>query len=421
MNSSRPNASGPRFFYGWWMVGGAFVFYFVTAGVFNTSTVFFKALTEEFGWSRGQLAGVFSMGYLVAGMSAPLWGRLTDRRGPRAALVPATLITSAFCMVLALTPNLVSMYGIYALFTFGAAGISIIPLSVLLASWFVRMRGRAIGIAYTGVGFGQLAITPIAGLLVVSVGWRFGYAVFGAAMLIVMLPVALWTVNRPEDRGLLPDGATPVDADGEPQPAVAELGFEIGVAARTSSFWMIGAIWLLSEAAIMAVLLHQVPLMTDRGSSTEWASLVAGLLGGASSLGRLVIGFLAERLRIRWLYFGCYGIQVAGVFLLWSATALGDFGLVAYAVVFGFAMGGSASISPLLLAEFYGVRSLGGIFGLLAIGATLGGALGGWGAGLLHDQTGSYDLVLALCVAFVLLGMLLIALLRSPGGPEVSG
>lgn len=421
MSTSQPNEPGGRFFYGWWVVGGAFVFYFVTSGVFNTSTVFFKALTEEFGWSRAELAGVFSVGYLVAGLSAPLWGRLTDRRGPRAALVPATLITSAFCMVLALTPNLVSMYGIYALFTFGAAGISIIPLSVLLASWFVRMRGRAIGIAYTGVGFGQLAITPIAGLLVVSVGWRFGYAVFGAAMLVVMLPVALWTVNRPGDRGLLPDGAPPLDAGMDPEPAAAESGVEIAVAARTSAFWMLGIIWLLSEAAIMAVLIHQVPLMTDRGSSTEWASLVAGLLGGASSAGRLALGFLAERLRIRWLYCGCYGIQALGVLLLWGATSLGDIGLVAYAVVFGFAMGGSASISPLLLAEFYGVRSLGGIFGLLAIGATLGGALGGWGAGLLHDQTGSYDVVLGLCTACVLLGMLLIALMRSPGGSEVSG
>jgi len=402
------------------MVGGAFVFYFVSAGVFNTSTVFFKALTEEFGWSRGQLSGVFSVGYLVAGMSAPLWGRLTDRRGPRSALVPATLITSVFCVVLALTPNLVSMYGIYALFTFGEAGISAIPLSVLLASWFVRMRGRAIGIAYTGVGFGQLAITPIAGLLVVSVGWRFGYAVFGAAMLVLMLPVALWTVNRPEDMGLLPDGSTPVNGGAEPELTVGESGVDVGVAARTSSFWMLGVIWLLSEAAIMAVLLHQVPLMTDRGSSTEWAALIAGLVGGASIGGRLALGLLAERLQTRWLYFACYAVQAVGVVLLWGAAALGAFGLIAYAVVFGFAMGGSASINPLLLAEFYGVRSLGGIFGLLAIAATLGGAIGGWGAGLLHDEIGSYDLVLALCTGSVLLGMLLIVLLRSPGGPQVS-
>jgi MFS family permease len=403
------------------MVGGAFVFYFVSGGVFNTSTVFFKALTEEFGWSRAELSGVFSLGYLVAGMSAPLWGRLTDRRGPRSALIPATLITSVFCVVLALTPNLISMYGIYALFTFGAAGISAIPLTVLLASWFVRMRGRAIGIAYTGVGFGQLAITPLAGLLLVSFGWRFGYAVFGVAMLVLMLPAALWTVNRPEDRGLLPDGTTPVYGGADPEPAIAESGVDIGVAARTSSFWLLGVIWLLSEAAIMAVLLHQVPLMTDRGSSTEWASIVAGLVGGASIAGRLAVGLLAEHLRIRWLYFACYAVQVAGVVLLWGATALGAFGLIAYAIVFGFGMGGSASSVPLLLAELYGVRSLGGIFGLLAIGATLGGAIGGWGAGLLHDQTGSYDLVLALCTACVLIGMLLIALLRSPGGPQASG
>jgi len=142
----------------------------VSGGLFSTATVFLKAFTEEFGWSRGQVSGAFSLGIVVAGLAAPLWGRIADRRGPRSSFIPGALIAGAVCLLLSRLSGIATLYVLYAVFAFGSAGIYFVPISVLLSRWFVEMRGRAIGIAYMGEGFGILLFAPAAGVLVTTIG-----------------------------------------------------------------------------------------------------------------------------------------------------------------------------------------------------------------------------------------------------------
>jgi MFS family permease len=145
---------GARFagFFGWWIVAAAFVIYFMSAGLLGTGTVYFKPLSSEFGWHRGELSGAFSLGFLLAGAATPLWGRIADRRGPRAAFLPGVILTGAICLLQSRIWNLTSLYIINVALAVAGAGVSLIPVSVILSNWFVRRRGRAIGIAYMGEG-----------------------------------------------------------------------------------------------------------------------------------------------------------------------------------------------------------------------------------------------------------------------------
>jgi len=411
-------------FYGWWIVGGAFAIYFVSGGLFNTATIYFKALITEFGWNRGQLSGVFSLGFLIAGVSSPIWGRIADRRGPRSSFLPGVLLTGLLCIALSRVWNLQSLYVLYGLFTFSFAGISLIPISVILSNWFVRKRGRAIGFAYTGVGFGTLLLTPLVGLLVTGLGWRMAYIVSGLALLVLLTPVALWLKNRPEDMGLTPDGLPPTEppiADAKTHLPVASAGLRLAEAVRTPTFWLVALTWLVTMMPLTAVNLHQVPFITDMGLSTELAAIAAGFVGGMSILGRIGSGILSEKFPIQRIYSVCYLLMGLGIASLWATASMGPFCLIPYVVFFGIAVGGCFALTALLVGDLFGVRALGEIFGMLGLAGTTGGALGGTGAGLLFDALGSYNGVFALCIGLSLVGAVLILLVHRPLAVEVGG
>jgi len=404
-------------FFGWWVVGVAFLVYFVGGGLFNSATVFFKALSADFEWERGALAGVFSVGLIVVGLSAPIWGRIADRYGPRAAFLPGALITGGLCLLLSRVSNLDTLYVLYIAFTFGCGAISLVPISVLLSNWFVEMRGRAIGIAYTGAGLGGLVFAPVAGFLVERFGWRSAYMIAGIAVIGLIVPAALWIKNRPGDLGLLPDGRDPSRHDSAQagEDAAADGGrasVALGTAVRTPAFWLVALTWMMTMMSLAAVELHQVAFLTDVGFATESASLAAGGVAGMSILGRIGFGVLSERLRIGFLYAICYAMCALGIALLWATPTLGSASLAAYVACFGIATGGSFALTALLVGDLFGIRALGEIFGLLGLIATIGGAIGVTGAGVLFDRMGSYDAVFAVCIALCSLGAVLILFVR---------
>ncbi len=411
MTAARPQSD---IFFGWWIVGGAFVIYFVGGGLLNTGTVYFKALSTDLGLSRGALSGAFSLGFLIAGVSSPIWGRIADRRGARAAFLPGVLLTGVLCVLLSRVASLASLYVLYVLFAVSSAGISLVPVSVIISKWFTQKRGRAIGIAYMGEGLGSLALTPVAGVLVATVGWRHAYILSGFVLLVALTPVALW-MKSPEDVGVVPDGLdwAPSRPGTTADDPVCK-GFSLADGLRTPAFWMVALSWLVAMMPLAAVGLHQVPFMTDLGFSTERAALAAGGVGGMSVLGRLGLGLMSERLPIRPIYAACYLLMGVAIAALWITPRVGSSALILYVALFGIAVGGAFALSSLLVGDLFGVQALGEIFGLLGLAATIGGAIGGTGAGLLFDAAGSYDAVFALSVALSVLAAGLMLLVKAP-------
>ena len=243
----------------------------------------------------------------------------------------------------------------------------------------------------------------------------------GIVFLVALTPVAFWMKNQPEDVGAFPDGFAPAapgavsrrENVGGPARAV----FSLADSVRTPAFWLVAVSWLVAMIPLSAIALHQVPFLTDLGYSTESAALAAGAVGGMSIIGRLGFGLLSERLPIRPIYASRYVIMAAGIAALWMTDTYGSAALVVYASCFGIAAGGSFALSALLVADLFGVRALGEIFGLLGLAATIGGAAGGMGAGLLFDATGNYTIVFALSLALCLLGAVLMLLVKTPPRP----
>ncbi len=383
----------------WSALAAGFLVYFASGGLFNAATVFFKAIDADLQIGRGLLAGAFSVGFLAAGLAAPLWGRLADRRGPRAALVPGALLTGSFCVLLARADTALSLYTAYTALTLAAAGISLVPISVLIARWFENDRGRAMGLAFTGEGFGALLLTPLFGELIARWGWRQAYVVAGAGLICLLAPVVALLASVPEER--LGRSAAP---RGE-----REEGLTLRQALGTAPFWLVAAAWFTAMIPLSAVSLHQVAFLTDAGLPMRSASFAAGLVGGMGIAGRALFGWLAERWPIRWIYTACYLLMALGIALLDVVTSWAGPALAGYVVCFGVATGGAFSLAPLQVAHLFGVRALGEVFGVLGLAATVGGALGGAGAGVLYDRLGSYDQVLDLSVTLAVVASAVMA------------
>ena len=154
--------------------------------------------------------------------------------------------------------------------------------------------------------------------------------------------------------------------------------------------------------------------MTDLGLSIESAALAAGAVGGTGILGRLGFGVLSERFAITKIYAACYVMMGCGIACLWATVSLGTPALVLYVTLFGIAVGGAFALAGLLVIDLFGMRAFGEIFGLLGLAATVGGAIGGTGAGYLFDVTGGYDAVFALCLTLCGAGTVLMLLIRRP-------
>ncbi|MSQ62189.1 MAG: MFS transporter, partial [Dehalococcoidia bacterium] len=209
--STIPFTNRPRPFYGWAIVACAWIASFTTTTVNPLVFAFFIVpMSHSLDVSRGTLVWGFTIRQVAGGLSAPFLGRLVDRYGTRwigaasGALVGGVLIGFAFVSNLWLIYGLFFLSGLTGFGTLGANLLTIVPVT----NWFVAKRGRAVSIASTGTMIGTAAMTLAAALLIDSVGWRGTWAIFGTAIIVAVLPsYLLFMRRRPEDMGLLPDGA----------------------------------------------------------------------------------------------------------------------------------------------------------------------------------------------------------------------
>jgi MFS family permease len=393
----------PGIYYGWYIVGACFVVLGVEAGAGATFPVFFKPLIDEFGWSRTALSGTVSIGLLVGGLATPLWGSWTDRSGARVVVVTAALFAGLSLFFRGQIGTLLQLYWVAALGALFFGGIGLIPLSTAISQWFRSRRGLAMGLTVVGGGVGEFVGPPLANYLVELVGWRQAYSFLAAAFWLTLLPIAALILRRrPQDLGLLPDGemAPPVPGDeaaAGPGPALEEepegasdADLTLRQAVRTLPFWLIATAFFLPMMSGIGLFTHLVVIFTDMGTSARTASLALGLIGGLSIAGRFGFGFAADRFSVRKAYTGCYVIEALGVSILLTTPWLGTDALFAYVVVYGLTVGGGLVLAPLIVAECFGLKAMGAIFGVLAVAAVVGGAIGPLLAGIIFDTLQTY-------------------------------
>ena len=402
----------PKFFYGWWIVlvsGIGLGLGYAPIIVYSIS-VFIKPLAQELHSNRANISFAFTLANLMATISAPLTGRLTDRFGARRVILIATTI---FALLLISAPQLSvslwSLYLFYGLLGFVGNGTAPIPYGRIISRWFDRRRGLALGFTLFGIGSGAILMPALAQRLIVLLGWRSTYTIMGLLVLAVSLPVVgLFLKESPEEMGLLPDGA-PVARD-VAQKHNSEEGLTWQQARRTATFWlMVGAVFLVG-ASVHGCVLHLAPMLSDQGVSPQRVALAITVLGSALMIGRVVSGYLLDRFFAPRVAMCIFGAAACGIVLLRTAAAT----QLVFPAVFliGLGMGAEVDIIAFLTSRYFGLRAFGEIYGYAFASYTLAGALGPWLMGLGFDRSGSYGSIL---VGFLLVTLLATVLMTRLG------
>jgi MFS family permease len=292
------------------------------------------------------------------------------------------------------------------IFGIGLSSVDVISLTTI-ARWFVRKRGVVTGIVKVGTGAGQMTIPFLASILITSYGWRYACILIGVVMLIILVAIAQLMRRDPGMKGLSPDGDETGPAN---EPALAVEGLSLGEAIRTRQFWTICAADLTIVFCLMLVVVHIVPFTIDIEVSPTRAAGVLSTIGGVSMAGRFISGLAIDRVGSRRVMIFCFFLLIAG--LLWLQLAKELWMIYLFAVIYGIAHGGFFTTLSPLVAEFFGIKSHGALFGITMFCGTFGGALGPFLAGYIFDVTGGYGLAIWICILMSALGFVLISLLK---------
>ena len=395
------------FFYGWVIVAVAFVTMGVGVNARTAFSLLFPPILDEFGWERGVTAGAFSFGFLVSAVLSPSLGRLMDRRGPR---VVIELGVGLMAAGLLLAPLVRQPWHLYAtlgvLVGGGSVCLGYTGQALFLPNWFVRRRGLAISVAYSGVGVGSIILLPWLQDLIGRAGWRASCWALGILILALLAPLNLLLRRRPEDLGLEPDGddAPPGSPAANRTANVVDLAWAavdwtLGRAMRTTRFWWIMVGYFCGLFAWYAVQVHQTKYLVEIGFSPTDAAWALGVVSLAGIPGQIALGHLSDRIGREWVWtVGSLGFALCYLDLLLLRHAPTPTLLYLMVVSQGMLGYGLTSVVGAIPAEIFQGRHYGTIFGTLMLASIVGGAAGPWVTGALYDATGSYTLAFSLAI-----------------------
>ncbi|MBI2227929.1 MAG: MFS transporter [Deltaproteobacteria bacterium] len=373
-----------------WLVASlAFLILGFTRGLHSSFGVFYLALLDTFGSSRGATAGVFSVVLTVDAILSPVVGHLLDRFGTKKI---ASLGCLAFAAGLLLCSTATSLWQFYLFFgLISAVGITftgMVPHVFLISEWFASNRASAIGFVYAGTGVGLLLLAPLSEWLLSNWGWARAFQTFAAVILILLLPlVVIFYQHGPFGEKLRV----------KKEPSADDIQWTAKLALRSLQFWLLFFARVCAASGTTVIVTHQVAHVVDVGYSKLLAASVFGLAGITSSFGRVIFGFIADLLSKQAAYTLNILMTMVGVGALMmlhdpSQTWL----LYVYVIFFGIGFGSRAVIFSALTADIFSGKGFGSILGYSTVAVGVGGALGSWLGGALHDWTGSYIIAFAL-------------------------
>ncbi len=370
---------------------GACLTQFMVVGLLFAYGLFFKAFEVEYGWSRTLLSSCTSFAFIVMGVLGFVAGRLNDRYGPRLVLAVAGAMCGTGYVLLSQVTQPWQLFAVFGLFIgIGMATHDVVTLSTIARQFHLR-RGLMTGVVKVGTAAGQIAVPPVAAFLIALYDWRLALIVLGIAG-IVLLVFA----------GLVMQSPAQVDAAGEASAANGSLFHE---ARRTGTFWMICIIQFCFFSTLTTIPLHIVVHGMDLGMTPALAAMLLSVLGGASVVGRLSVGALVDRLGGRRAMILCFVPLIASL-LAFVFTALPGLLFVAVAV-YGIGHGGFFTVMSPTVAEYFGLKAHGAIFGIVVFCGTIGGASGPVLAGRIFDLTNSYALAFTALAGLATLGLTL--------------
>ncbi|MBI2886933.1 MAG: MFS transporter [Chloroflexi bacterium] len=389
-----------RFFYGWVIVGVSFLADLLSAGTGGyTLGLYFATMGRELGWSRTVLSFSRTVSSIVHGAAGPLIGYLVDRFGARPVMVVGALIGAAGLALNAVVQEPWHFYVIYGgIGALGIAEFGNLSNTVALSKWFIRKRGRAIAIATMGVSSGGVVLIPLTSFFIEQWGWRASWVLVGGLVLVlVFVPTLLFMRNTPEEMGQEPDGVAPVPVPAAlagaraPSAMGVERSWTLAEAVRTPAFWLLIPAFNFSGMGLGAMLLHQIPLIQDKGFP-EIAASMASLMAFFALCSKLFWGFMVERMHVRYCTMLSFVVAALGLAILSVADSVLLLGL--YALVFGVGISAQTIMNPVVWANYFGRGFIGTIRGIVTPFQVLSGAAAPLFAAWVYDSFGSYQAAL---------------------------
>ncbi len=371
---------------------GACLTQFMVIGMLFSFGLFLPSLESELGWSRTFLSTCSALAFFAMGVLAMPGGRLSDALGPRIVLACTGTLYGVGFMLMSQVTEQWQLLLIFATFVgLGLGSHDVVTLSTI-ARWFPRRRGTMSGVVKVGTAIGQIALPPIAALLIVSFSWRTAILTLGITASVLLLAAALF-MQRP-----------PAPATGTPSMVSGDSFAEARRGPSARIFWTLCAIQFLFFPTLVSVPLHLAVHGMDLGMTQTLAATLLSVIGAASIAGRLIMGALVDRIGGKMAYTICLLVLLAGLVGLILTTAHG--GLFAVVAIYGFGHGALFVVVSPTVAEYFGMRAHGAIFGTILFFGTLGGSVGPILTGWVFDNFGSYSpafITLTLSAAVALL------------------
>ncbi len=411
----RVTTSGPRVFYGWRVTAAFCVMVFTSTGIRHAVGPFLKPMVADLHVDRASFSLVIALALFLYGAFMPLLGNLVDRVGARVVGAAGSVVLAGSLALTAVCRNiwdLALVYGVVA--AVGLAATGPVVANAVVSRWFVAHRGTAVSVLGSASMAGMSLMVPTVAWLILTVGWRMTYVVIALFVLACILPLCVFVVrDSPESIGLAPDGVRATGTTSQP----ATQRTPIATAAGTVAFWQLSGSFFTCGFSMSLLSAHGVPMLTDHGYTTLFASWTFGVLGGASIFFTALLGPASDRLGRRPVLAGIYAgraLVFAGFFLIRD----NPLAMLVVALIGGLTMAGTMAMTSALTADIYGRYSVGTILGAIFLVHQTGAALGSWLAGVLFETTGGYGLVYAIACT-ILLGAALLSLRIDDGGKRV--
>ncbi len=408
-------------YYGWVIVAVAFLVGVTQAGVFqNILSIFMIPMAAEFGWSRSLITGAIAVGSLAGGFLGPFIGPVLDRQGPRMMAFFGISILAAGLVALAWLSSLWQLYLFFGVGRMISAGLLNLVVTVSVSNWFIRKRGRAMGIAQLGSRIGLALLPPLVQIMITGVGWRMAWAMLGLVVFFISaIPSIIFLRRRPEDLGLLPDGESVEETAKATEPGIEkelvadEKTWSRQEILRTVSFWQLIVISCVIFFVGAGTNFHIFPFLTDHGLSPEISVMVISVIWILSAFGALVIGFLAEKIPVK-ILLACSMILLGGIFVLVFRVVTNVWLVFGFAVIYGFIRGALLPLLALIWVEFFGRYSSGTALGLSSVFRYMANALGPVFAAICFDLQQNYLLPFFLFSGLLVFGGLVSFIAKAP-------
>lgn len=390
-----PAVKRGKLFYGWYIVAAAALSNAAVGGIMVYGvTAMVDPIYAAFGWSYAVISLAMTLRGVENGVLNPVIGFLADRISARKLMFWGTLLACGGLFMLSRVSNLAMFYGAFVIITLGTSLTShLVPLTVIMR-WFRANAGKASAWFSIGIGLGAFTV-PIVTLAIDAVGWQTALAMLAGIILVVALPLVFVMRDRPEDYGLLPDGALPPDEITQPgdEPAkeiAPEWYLNVRQAVRTRAFWQIGFAAMFWISGFSAFVLYVMPYLEYVGVPRTMASLVAMAVPVVSLPSRILMGWLADRFPKKNVVAMAIALIGSGLLLFGGVSADSTALLVICVIVLGIGLGGMTPLGAPLNREYFGTKHFGAIYGLGGVFFTIGSVVTPPLVGLFYDRSGGY-------------------------------